>query len=153
MWLTLEGGEGHCVLKWGFTLTDSWESRSNIEINVSSFPYNLVFEVPYWPCVKWMSLKKAKTIKNGNECLNISFFVWFTHWWNLLCETDWLGIGNDIKEILRFYKMSSDFDFTVTIWFIGNVRVKPGHYATECLVAFLMKFVWNIKKCNAVVRL
>ena len=33
--------------------------------------------------------------------------------------------GATIKEILKFYKMSSDFNFTATSWFLVNVRVKP----------------------------
>ena len=33
-----------------------------------------------------------------------SFFLWFTHWWHRLCETDWLGVCKDIKDILKFYK-------------------------------------------------
>ena len=48
--------------------------------------------------------KKLKLPKVGKGCLKLSFFLWFTHWWNRLCETDWLGVGKDIKEILKFYK-------------------------------------------------
>ena len=48
--------------------------------------------------------KKLKLPKFGKGCLKFSFFLWFTHWWNRLCETGWLGVGKDIKEILKFYK-------------------------------------------------
>ena len=49
----------------------------------------------------WKMLKLPKIDKG---CLKLSFFLWFTHWWNSLCETDWLMVGNDIKDILKFYK-------------------------------------------------
>jgi hypothetical protein len=48
--------------------------------------------------------KKLKLPKVGKGCLKLSFFLWFTHLCNLLWETDWLGVSNDIKEILIFYK-------------------------------------------------
>ena len=35
--------------------------------------------------------------KVGKGCLKFSFFLWFTHLWNCLCQTDWLGVGKDIK--------------------------------------------------------
>ena len=47
-------------------------------------------------------LKKLKLLKVGKGCLNLSFFLWFTHWWNRFCETDWLGVGKDIKNC-RFW--------------------------------------------------
>ena len=92
--------EGHCVLKWYADI--SWESRCNIEINIWAHFYKilLVFEVPY----QRDAWKKLKLPKVGKGCLKLSFFLWFTHWWNCLCETDWLGVGKDIKEILKFYK-------------------------------------------------
>ena len=48
--------------------------------------------------------KKLKLPKVGKGCLKLNFFLWFTHWWNRLCETDWLGVSKDIKEIQKFYK-------------------------------------------------
>ena len=74
----VEGGE-HCVLKWGFSLS------SNL----------------YYLYYAW---KKLKLPKVGKECLRLSFFLWFTHEWNCFRERDWLGVGKDIKEILKFYK-------------------------------------------------
>ena len=59
----------------------------------------LVFEVSYQPWVKGMPGKSY-----GKRCLKFSFFLWFTHWWNHLCETDWLGVGKDIKWRLKFCK-------------------------------------------------
>ena len=44
--------------------------------------------------------KKLTLSKSGKRCLKLRFFLWFTH----LCETDWLGVSKDIKEILIFYK-------------------------------------------------
>ena len=43
-------------------------------------------------------LEKAKTTKIGKKCLKPRFFLLFKHLWNFLCETDWLGVGKDIKE-------------------------------------------------------
>ena len=48
--------------------------------------------------------KKLKLPKAGKGCLKLRFFLWFTHWCNRLCETNWLGVSKDIKEILKFYK-------------------------------------------------
>ena len=49
-------------------------------------------------------LEKSKTTKVGKGCLKHSFILWFTHCCNRLCETDWLEVGKDIKEILKYYK-------------------------------------------------
>ena len=66
-------------------------------------------------------------------CLNFSFFLWFLHWWNCLCETDWLGVctARTLKKYKNFVKMSSDFHFTVKSWFLGNVCVKT-YFNTQC---------------------
>ena len=48
--------------------------------------------------------KKLKLPKVGRGCPKLRFFLWLTHWWSHFCETDWLGVGKDVKEILRFYK-------------------------------------------------
>ena len=56
-------------------------------------------------------LEKLKLPKFGKGCLKLSFFLCFTHWWNRLCETDWLGVGKDIKQILKFYKNELRFWF------------------------------------------
>ena len=45
--------------------------------------------------------KKLKLSKICEGCLKLSFFLWFTHGWNRLFETVWLGVDNDIKEILK----------------------------------------------------
>ena len=110
-----------------------WESRCNIEINVWAHFYKIlsVFEVPYRPRVKGMPGKRLKLPKVGKTCLKICFFIWFTHWWNRFCESDWLGVSKDTKKYLNFIKMSSDFDFTVTSWFLGNICIKP-HFNTQC---------------------
>ena len=39
-----------------------------------------------------------------------------------VCEKDCLGVRKDIKKVL---KISSDFNFTVTSSFLGNIRLKP----------------------------
>ena len=49
-------------------------------------------------------LEETKTTKVGKGCLKVSFFLRFRHWWNHLCERDWLGVGKDIRWILKFYK-------------------------------------------------
>ena len=79
----------------------SWESKCNIQINVWAQFYKILldFEVPYQPRVKELKLPKV-----GKGCFKPSFFLWFTHWWNCLSETDWLGVGKNIKEIVKFYK-------------------------------------------------
>ena len=66
--------------------------------------------------------KKQKLPKVGKKWFKLSFFLWSTHRWNGLCETDWLEVSKDIREILKFYKNQLRL---VTSWFIGNVRVKP----------------------------
>jgi hypothetical protein len=50
---------GALCVEMGFYADISWESRRNIEINVWAHFYKilLVFEVPYWPQVKWMPEK------------------------------------------------------------------------------------------------
>jgi hypothetical protein len=87
----------HCVLKWGFTLTLFATLEKMFEF----------------------------TFTIDRRCLKLSLLLWFTHWWNCLCETDWLGVAKDIEEILKLKKKRSDFNFTVTSWFLGNVRVIP----------------------------
>ena len=86
----------------GFYADISWESRYNIEINFWAHLYKvlLVFEVLYRPWVKVMP-EKLKLPKVDKTCLKFSIFLWSTHWWNCLCETDWLGVGKEIKEILN----------------------------------------------------
>ena len=56
VWLRAVGAEGALCVEMGFYADISWESRCNIEINVWAHFYKLllVFEVPYWPRVKWM---------------------------------------------------------------------------------------------------
>ena len=72
----------------------------------------------YWFVNFWITLstpsqrdawKKLKLPKVGKGHLKLSFFLWFTLWWNHLRETDWLGVGKDIKEILKFYKNELKF--------------------------------------------
>ena len=46
-----------------------------------------------------------------------------------LCETDWVGVGKDIKEILKSKKKSSAFNFNVTSWFLQNIRIN--HVSTH----------------------
>ena len=48
--------------------------------------------------------KKLKLPKVGKGCLKLSFILWLTHSWNCLCDTDWLGVGKDMKQILKIYK-------------------------------------------------
>ena len=48
---------------------------------------------------KWLNLPKI-----GKGCLNLGFFLWFTHLQNYLCETDWNEVGKDVKDKLKFYK-------------------------------------------------
>ena len=36
-----------------------------------------------------------------------------------------------LKKYKKFINMSSDFDFTVTSWFLGNVHEKP-YFMTQC---------------------
>ena len=86
-----------CV-EMGFYGDVSWESRCNIEKNVWAHFYKilLVFEVLHWP----ESYNYKKLAKDAS---NIAFFM-VPHWWHRLCETDWLGVGKNINEILKFYK-------------------------------------------------
>ena len=49
-------------------------------------------------------LKKLKLLKVGKGCLKLSFFLWFTHWCNRLCETDWLGVKNVLQKLTKSYK-------------------------------------------------
>ena len=50
--------------------------------------------VSFWSTLSTLSQrdawKKLKLPKIGKECHKLSFFLWFTHWWNHLCETNWL---------------------------------------------------------------
>ena len=64
----------------------------------------VTFEVPYQSRVKRMSGKKLKLTKVGKRYLKLSFSLWFTHLRNHFCETDCVGVGKDIKEILKVYK-------------------------------------------------
>ena len=97
----------------------SRESKCNIEINVWAHSHKIL--LVYLPRVKMMP-EKTKTTKIGKGSLKLSFFLWFAHWWNHLCGTDWLGVVKDIKEILKFYKNELRLYFTVTSWFLGNVE-------------------------------
>ena len=88
-----EGGWPRSILV-GFYADIFWESRCSIRINVWHHFYKilLVFDVHYQVRVKVMSGKSwnyQKMVK-VKGCLKLSFFLWFTHWWNRLCETDWL---------------------------------------------------------------
>ena len=75
--------------------------------------------------------KKLKIPKIGKGCLKLSFFLWLTHWWIHMCETDWLEVTRTLKKSKNVIKMSSDFNLTVTSWFLGNVRLKP-YFNTQC---------------------
>ena len=32
------------------------------------------------------------------DASNLASFLWFTHCWNRLCETDWLGLARTLKK-------------------------------------------------------
>ena len=91
------------------------------------------------PCQK-DARKKLKLPKVGKGHLKPSFFLWFIYWWIHLCETDWLGVGKDIK------KMSSDFNVSVTSWFLEYVHLKP-YFNTQCppplVWTFLITWAWT----------
>ena len=40
-------------------------------------------------------------------------------------------MARTLKNYKNFIKVTSDFDFTVTSWFLGNVRLKP-YFNTQC---------------------
>ena len=93
----------HCVLKWGFTRTFPGKKDATLkqmsELTFIRFCWFLKYLID--PESKGC-LEKLKLPKFGKGCLKLSFFLWFTHLWNRLCETDWLGVVKDIKEILNF---------------------------------------------------
>ena len=63
-----------------------------------------ILSISQWPirtCLVWVILHY---FISKLPFLKLSFFLWFTHWWNHLCETDWLWVGKDIKGILKFHK-------------------------------------------------
>ena len=90
---------------------------------MSELTYLLQDFVSFWRTLSTLSQidawKKLKLPKVGKRCLKFSLFLWFTKSWNGLCET-----FVDIKEILKSYKMSPEFNFNVTSCFLGNVLVK-----------------------------
>ena len=69
--------------------------------------------------------KKLKLPKVGKKCLKLSFFLWFTHWWNCFCETDWLRVCKDIKEILKFYENELRLHFNCYILIPRKCPCKP----------------------------
>ena len=62
-----------------------------------------------------------------------------------------LGLARTLKKYHYFIKMSSDFNFTGTSWFLGNVQIKPyskhsrgeggSEMADYCISA--NSFCWN----------
>ena len=62
------------------------------------------------PCQRGV-WEKLKLPKIGKRCLKLSFFLWFTHWWNQLCQIDWLGVGKDIKGILKRFENELTLSF------------------------------------------
>ena len=50
----------------------------------------------------------------------------------LLTDLDnFLGLARILKKCWNFIKMSWDFNFTVTSWFLGNFCIKP-YFNTQC---------------------
>jgi hypothetical protein len=94
-----------CV-EMGFYEDISWESRCNIEINVWVYFYKLllVFGSTLSTPSQNVAWKKLKLPHIAKGYLKLSFYSCFTHWCNCLCETEWLGVGKDIKETLKFYE-------------------------------------------------
>ena len=69
--------------------------------------------------------KKLKLLKFVKGYLKLSLFLWFTHWWIIWVKHIGLGLARTSKKYLNFIKMSSNVNFTVTLWFLGNIRIKP----------------------------
>ena len=72
----------------GFYADISWESRWDIEINVWA-QFCKIFST-LLTLNKRDAWKKLKLPKVGKDCLKLSSFLWFTHWWNRSFETEWL---------------------------------------------------------------
>ena len=108
----------------------SWESRCKIEINVWVHFFLLVFEELIDPESSGC-LEKAKTTNVGKGCLKLSFILWFTHWWNRLCETDWVGVGKD-KTVKPYFK---------TQWALGGKGVGSIGSAILTISMFISRYV------------
>ena len=99
-----KGGEGYC---WNKVL-----HRHFLRIKMQHWnkcPTSLLYNfVSFWSTFRTPSqreaCKKLKLPKVCKRCLNLSVLICFTHWWNHLCETGWLGVSKDIKGILNAYK-------------------------------------------------
>ena len=75
-------------------------------------------------------LKKLKLIKVMLKKLK---FFYSSHIDGIICVKQiGLGLIGTLKKYLNRIKISSDINFIVTSWFLGNVRVKP-YSNTQCL--------------------